>query len=150
MDRRVARELIHIKTWLVRADRISTKGRAHYMHEEILQEAGDALMMKIGEAANRLTKLDVQEPEGIDWALAVANRNFLIHQYDVIDRDQTWLTLSTDLPAWYHSLAALFAQAEELFGPVEPVDRPVVFGDLQGAINMRDDFDSNSEFDLED
>jgi len=32
-------------------------------------------------------------------ALAVANRNFIIHQYDEINRELTWLTLSRDLPA---------------------------------------------------
>jgi hypothetical protein len=52
------------------------------------------------------------EPDGVDWALAVANRNFLIHQYDEIDRRLTWLTLSRDLPAWGESLQALFAAAQ--------------------------------------
>lgn len=36
-------------------------------------------MMKVGEAANRLSRLGVLAPEGVDWALAVANRNFIIH-----------------------------------------------------------------------
>lgn len=45
------------------------------------------------------------------WALAVANRNFLIHQYDEINRELTWLTLSRDLPAWRSSLRTLFAGA---------------------------------------
>src|SRR5680860_792864 len=40
--------------------------------------AGDSLMMKLGEAANRLSRLEVLAPDGVDWALAVANRNFLI------------------------------------------------------------------------
>jgi uncharacterized protein with HEPN domain len=55
-------------------------------------------MMKWGEAANRLSRLDVLAPHGVDWALAVANRNFLIHQYDEINREFTWLTLLRDLP----------------------------------------------------
>jgi hypothetical protein len=37
-------------------------------------------MMKLGEAANRLSKFDVLVPDGVEWALAVANRNFLIRQ----------------------------------------------------------------------
>ena len=39
-------------------------------------------------------------PDGIEWAISVANRNFLIHQYDELNRDLTWQTLSSDLPAW--------------------------------------------------
>jgi uncharacterized protein with HEPN domain len=49
-------------------------------------------MIKLGEAANRLSRLDVLAPAGVDWALAVANRNFIIHQYDEINRELTWLT----------------------------------------------------------
>lgn len=64
------------------------------------------------EAANRLSRLGVLEPDGVEWALAVANRKFHIHQYDEIDRQLSWLTLSRDLPAWGDSLAALFGAAE--------------------------------------
>ncbi len=68
-------------------------------------------MMKLGEAANRLSRLDVLAPDGIEWALAIANRNFIIHQYDQINRELTWLTLCVDLPAWQTSLRALVEEA---------------------------------------
>ena len=64
-------------------------------------------MMKLGEAANRLSRLGALAPDGVEWALAVANRNFIIHQYDEINRDLTWQTLSQDLPAWNESLQEL-------------------------------------------
>lgn len=74
-------------------------------------------MMKLGEAADRLSKLGVLAPDGVEWALAVANRNFLIHQYDEINRDLTWLTLSVDLPAWRKSLESFFEVAEAAIDP---------------------------------
>ena len=73
-------------------------------------------MMKLGEAANRLSRLGVLAPDGVEWALAVANRNFIIHQYDEINRELTWLTLSRDLPEWKTSLQALFDGAEAALG----------------------------------
>jgi uncharacterized protein with HEPN domain len=73
-------------------------------------------MMKLGEAANRLSRLDVLAPDGVEWALAVANRNFIIHQYDEINRELTWLTLSRDLPAWKVSLEGLFSDAAAELG----------------------------------
>ena len=111
MDRHVAKELLHIRDWLMRADEIVARGEDRYLDDELLQEAGDSLMMKLGEAANRLSKLEVDAPDGVDWALAVANRNFIIHQYDAIDREQTWLTLSIDLPDWHESLRSKIEQA---------------------------------------
>jgi len=85
MDRMAAKELLHIRQWLDRVDEITGRGKGEYLAAALLQEAGDSLMMKVGKAANRLAKLDGLAPDGVDWALAVANRNFLIHQYDEIN-----------------------------------------------------------------
>jgi len=112
MDRKAAKELLHIQAWLARVDEIVRRGKKEYLADDLLQEAGDSLMMKLGEAANRLSPLGVLAPDGVEWALAVANRNFIIHQYDEINRALTWLTLSADLPAWKVSLQALFDEAE--------------------------------------
>lgn len=112
MERRAAKELLHVQGWLDRVDEIVERGRNAYLTDHLLQEAGDSLMMKLGEAANRLSRLEVLAPDGVDWALAVANRNFLIHQYDEINRELTWLTLSRDLPAWKRSLAVPVGAAE--------------------------------------
>lgn len=117
IDRRAAKDLLHIHAWFLRADAITQQGKERYLADELLQEAGDSLMMKLGEAANRLAKLDVLAPDGTEWALAVANRNFIIHQYDSIDREQTWLTLSIDLPAWSRSLHPLIEMAEAVLDP---------------------------------
>lgn len=93
MELRSAKELLHIQSWLGRVAEIVRRGRDEYLADALLQEAGDSLMMKLGEAANRLSRLGVLAPEGVEWALAVANRNFIIHQYDEINRELTWLTL---------------------------------------------------------
>jgi uncharacterized protein with HEPN domain len=111
MENKAAKELVHIQAWLGRVDEIVRRGKSEYLDDDLLQEAGDSLMMKLGEAANRLSRLGVLAPDGVEWALAVANRNFIIHQYDDINRELTWLTLSADLPAWKVSLRALFDQA---------------------------------------
>jgi uncharacterized protein with HEPN domain len=111
MERKAAKELLHIQGWLERVGEIARRGRDTYLADALLQEAGDSLMMKLGEAANRLSRLGVLAPDGVEWALAVANRNFIIHQYDELNRDLTWLTLARDLPAWRSSLEPLFTQA---------------------------------------
>ncbi len=123
MERRAAKELLHIQGWLTRVDEIVDRGRSAYLKDDLLQEAGDSLMMKLGEAANRLARLGILAPEGVEWALAVANRNFLIHQYDEINRQLTWLTLAEDLPAWKASLKPLFAAAAKTIADdVEPAN----------------------------
>lgn len=70
MDRKAAKELVHIQGWLGRVDDIVQRGKDAYLSDDLLQEAGDSLMMKLGEAANRLSRLGVLAPEGVEWALA--------------------------------------------------------------------------------
>ena len=66
MDRRAAKELLHIDGWLVRVVEIIQRGKVAYLDDDLLQEAGDSLMMKLGEAANRLSRLGVLAPDGLD------------------------------------------------------------------------------------
>lgn len=120
MEPRTAKELQHIQNWLLRIQQIVSQGRQAYLTNVLLQEAGDSLMMKVGEAANRLAKLGIRAPEGVDWTVAVANRNFLIHQYDQVNREQTWLTLSVDLPHWNQLLQPHFQSARLKLGLQEP------------------------------
>lgn len=116
MDLRAAKELSHIDAWLARVAVIVSRGKDAYVSDDLLQEAGDSLMMKLGEAAKRLSRLSVLAPDGVEWALAIANRNFIIHQYDELDRTLTWLTLSRDLMAWRASLGPLVAAAKKRLG----------------------------------
>jgi uncharacterized protein with HEPN domain len=112
MDRKVAKEFLHLREWLEKAMELVGAGRAAYAEDGLRQEAGDSLMMKIGEAVNRLSRAGVAAPEGISWADAIANRNWLIHQYDEIDRNLTWETLARDLPALREALQSEFIAAD--------------------------------------
>ncbi len=122
IDRKVAKELLHIRDWLDRSLDIVARGSDVYARDELLQEASDSLMMKLGEAAGRLARINAQAPPGVAWADAIANRNWLIHQYDEIDRNLTWVTLSRDLPAWRTAFAAMFAEAERVVHPAADED----------------------------
>ncbi|PKH38973.1 DUF86 domain-containing protein [Nocardioides alpinus] len=113
MDRRTAKELLHVEGWLARSAEIVARGKDAYLSDAMLQEAGDSLMMKLGEAAGRLDRLDVPAPNGVQWSDAISNRNFLIHQYDEIDREISWGTLSVDLAGWQRAVTELVAQAND-------------------------------------
>ncbi len=112
IDRKVAKELLHVREWLDRAQEIVDRGKETYLRDDLLQEAGDSLMMKLGEASNRLSRAGIEGPDGVSWQDAIANRNWLIHQYDEIDREITWTTLARDLSRWRQALARDFEAAE--------------------------------------
>lgn len=112
MQTRTAKEYLHLRDWLTKASVIVSSGREEYDQNELLQEAGDSLMMKIGEAANRLGRAGEPEPAGLTWARVVANRNWIIDQCDQIDRDITWSTLGSSLPELDRALQDRFAAAQ--------------------------------------
>ena len=45
---------------------VAGRGKAAHLADALLQEAGDSLMMKPGEAANRLSRPGVLAPEGVE------------------------------------------------------------------------------------
>lgn len=111
MDIRVAKELLHIHRWLSIAASIVARGQAAYEADPVAQEAGDSLMIKIGEASKHLAQLGTTAPAGVNWSDAAKNREKLAHHYSVVDRKLTWQTLSVSLPEWEKALAPLFREA---------------------------------------
>ena len=112
MEIGVAKELLHIQHWLEVAASIVSKGKGGaYGADEIAQEAGDSLMIKIGEAAKTLASRGFEAPAGVSWSDAAKNREKLAHHYSITDRTVTWQTLSVSLPAWQVALVPLFSAA---------------------------------------
>lgn len=116
MELRVAKELLHIQRWLEIAASIVARGKAAYETDEVAQEAGDSVMIKIGEAAKTLAARGLAAPAGVSWSDAAKNRERLAHHYSLTDREITWQTLSVSLPAWATALAPLFSEAAEAVG----------------------------------
>ncbi|MCO5294545.1 MAG: DUF86 domain-containing protein [Homoserinimonas sp.] len=114
MEIRIAKELLHIQHWLELAESIVARGKVAYDADEVVQEAGDSLMIKIGEAAKTLATRGLEAPAGMSWSDAAKNREKLAHHYSIIDRELTWQTLSVSLPEWAGSLAPLFSDAAEV------------------------------------
>ena len=112
MELRAAKELLHIQHWLVVVASITAKGKSAYDSDEVAQEAGDSLMMKIGGAAKTLAAHGIQAPSGVSWSDAAKNREKIAHHYSVIDREVTWQTLSVSLARWQSALAPLFHEAD--------------------------------------
>lgn len=120
METRVAKELLHIQRWLSVAASIVAKEKEAYDADDVLQEAGDSLMIKIGESAETLAAHSVRAPACVNWSDAAKNRELLAHHYSVTDREVTWQTLSVSLPSWERALAPLFSEAAAALGIDDP------------------------------
>lgn len=112
MSIRVAKEYLHLQEWIRRVGEVVDSGEDAYLSSHLLSEAGDSLLMKMGEAASRLARLGIPSPPGISWTDAINQRNWPIHQYDHVDRTVTWATLTRDIPRWAEALRPRFVEAE--------------------------------------
>ncbi len=56
MERKAAKELLHIQAGSTASTRSSSGARTAYLADDLMQEAGDSLTMKLGEGANRLSR----------------------------------------------------------------------------------------------
>ena len=125
MELRVAKELLHIKRWLGVVESIVDGGKAAYDRDPVAQEAGDSLMIKIGEASKYLAASGIGAPQGVRWSEAAKNREVLAHHYSTVDRNLTWQTLSVSLREWQTALAPLFAEAKEVIeADIPPASLP--------------------------
>lgn len=123
MELRVAKELLHIQRWLDVVESIVDGGKAAYDRDSVAQEAGDSLMIKIGEASKYLAARGIGAPQGVKWSDAAKNREVLAHHYSTVDRNLTWQTLSVSLREWQTALAQLFAEAKEVIDADTPPER---------------------------
>jgi len=75
--------------------------------DPMLQAAVLWRLAVIGEAARRIPVEDRAAFANLPWRGMVTMRNVLIHQYDAIDLDIVWDTLSNDVPGLVASLEQL-------------------------------------------
>lgn len=90
-----------------------TTGRsfAEYDGDVLLRSAVERQFEIIGEAVNRLSRIDSEAAESLpDTPRIVAFRNILIHGYDVVDNQVVWDVV-------HHNLAPLHAHVVALLDP---------------------------------
>ncbi|PTL74511.1 hypothetical protein C1I63_17930 [Rathayibacter caricis DSM 15933] len=99
MTDRSARWLDLIVEDCARAQALVDRGRDAFDADPALPLAFEALANRIGDLAKRLAHDDPQRFSEALWSIAAKNRDFIVHHYDVVDRDRLWLTVATDFPS---------------------------------------------------
>lgn len=77
---------------------IAGYNEVRFMQDEKTISAVERQFMIIGEAAKHTGPSLRERFPDIDFRLATAMRNFIVHQYDRVDAEKVWRTVKEDLP----------------------------------------------------
>ena len=83
-----------------------------YCDNRLLRQAVERNFEIIGEALNRLARLDPQTAARVgEVPRIIAFRNILIHGYDVLDHEVIWNVIQNDLPPLLQRVTILLQEA---------------------------------------
>lgn len=84
------------------------KTSADYAADELLQSGVERQFEIVGEALNRLTKIDTDTANQINHHKRIISfRNILIHGYDIVEDSVVWDIATRNLPAFYKQVQIL-------------------------------------------
>ena len=93
---------------------VSSKTREAYLSDAMLRSAVERQLVVLGEAANKLSKLDVETACRISEYRKLVNfRNVLVHGYADVDDDLVWDLVQTKLPTLLTEVRALLGSAND-------------------------------------
>lgn len=93
-----------------------TSGRsiADYQSNRGFRSAVERELQIIGEALNRLLRLDPQLAARItDYQRIISFRHVLVHGYDSLDHELVWFVIEVKLPELEQELSGLLREAEQ-------------------------------------
>jgi uncharacterized protein with HEPN domain len=90
--------LLDILEAIERIEKYARKGKAVFLHDELVQNWMVNHITMIGEACRSLPEEFQVSHTIIPWADIIAMRNLLIHHYFGIDKEAVWSVVERDIP----------------------------------------------------
>jgi uncharacterized protein with HEPN domain len=105
---RALRDIEHAGGQIIAA--LTAKRREQFVADPILSAAVERFFEIIGEAMNRMFKVDPDSARRISaYQQIISFRNVLIHGYDVVDAAEVWNVVQNDLPVLLTEVRQLLA-----------------------------------------
>lgn len=97
-ESRLPTTLAEIRSLIGRAERLAARGEDQFREDEMLREAADSIITKLGETVSRLPESFLEQHPDVPWQVIKGMRNRLIHGYEHTSYDIVWDTLRSGIP----------------------------------------------------
>lgn len=88
--------------------------QSDYLHDSMLRSAVLWQLMRIGETIRELARDDLAVASRItEFREIIGLRNLLIHEFHIVEHDQVWQYVQTDLPTLREDVRALLAATSD-------------------------------------
>ena len=92
------------------AQYIDVQSKEQFEENIELQDAVIRRLQIVGEAVKRLPQEYREKHAHIDWRKAAAMRDVLVHDYDDVDMDRVWVTITKILPPFKNQIEKLIVE----------------------------------------
>lgn len=99
--------LLDIREAIERIEKHTSRGRATFENDELIQIWVIHHLQVIGEATRALSAHLKQEHPEVPWSQIAGMRNILVHHYFGIDTSAVWNAVQHDLPLLKHNIEAM-------------------------------------------
>ena len=106
-EERVSVALDHLDSSLTLAAELVRRGRPAFDSDQAVPLAFEALSGRVGEMAKLLVSLDPARLSDMIWSSAARNRDFVVHHYNMVDRDVLWDSVTVGFPDLHRRVTEL-------------------------------------------
>ena len=85
----------------------------NFQSDMAFQYACGMCIIQIGELTTRFTEDFKETHSEISWRAIKATRNIYVHDYEKIDLEEIWKTLSNDIPALKKTLEKIYSEIKD-------------------------------------
>ena len=105
--------LLDILEAIERIEKYAKKGKANFLHDELIQNWMVNHITMIGEACRALPDEFQAGHANVPWADIIAMRNLLVHHYFGIDVEAVWSVVERDIPELKMNIEAILKSLPE-------------------------------------
>lgn len=105
---------IHMLECIYKIESFTTGGIEAFLHSVLIRDAVYRNLEVLGEAATHVGTATRKNLSNIPWRKIVGMRNVLIHQYEGVEPEVTWVAVERELPKLKSVLEQLVPDTEKM------------------------------------